>query len=260
MENELIDFLKRLPWASHNLLQNYFGPDKFEELLRMNTRKIKTLIRADNRVYYSLLPGNERLLPGISRREMVRKFMAETYGYTIFDTAESPCFNADFRAFCPEQEIWIRVWGDMGHIAPESLMIFNIPPVFGNGLHDIILTCESIERVRFLKVQAEINWKKAQELSVKIYQMKLPNISPAVPDMSYKKDMPLYNPGMENYPKISDSDENEYNNTRKKIISIQEIRNRDLCRRSSDLSQQDYELISFIACNPFLQLPEIALI
>ena len=260
MDNELTDFLKRLPWANHDLLQNYFGPDRFEEMMQLNSRKIKSIKRADNRIYYSLLQGNELLLPGISRREMVRKFMAETYGYTIFDTAESPCFNADFRAFSPEQGIWIRAWGDMGHISPESLMIFKNPPVFGNGLRDIILTCESVERAGFLKVQTEITWKEAQEHSVEIYQLKNPGLSPVVPDMTYKTDRPLYTPDMEYYPKISDSDANEYNDTRKSIISIQEIRNRDLCCKSIDLTQQDYELISFIACNPFLQLPEIALI
>ena len=204
MENELTDFLRRLPWASQDLLQNYFGKEKIESLLCESTRKIQTIMRADNKIYYSLKPGNERLLPGISRREMVRKFMAETYGYGIFDTAESPCFNADFRVFYPEQNIWIRVWGDMGYIAPECLMIFNNPPVFGNGIRDIILTCEGIERARFLNVQAEINWKNAQEDSVEIHQTEIPDFSPLVPDTTNKKDLSPYAPDKENYPKISD--------------------------------------------------------
>ena len=197
MENELTDFLRRLPWASQDLLQNYFGKEKIESLLCESTRKIQTIMRADNKIYYSLKPGNERLLPGISRREMVRKFMAETYGYGIFDTAESPCFNADFRVFYPEQNIWIRVWGDMGYIAPECLMIFNNPPVFGNGIRDIILTCEGIERARFLNVQAEINWKNAQEDSVEIHQTEIPDFSPLVPDTSNKKDLSPYAPDKE---------------------------------------------------------------
>ena len=260
MENELTDFLRRLPWASHDLLQNYFGKDKFEGLLQESTKKIQTITRADNKIYYSLQPGNDRLLPGISRREMVRKFMAENYGYGIFDTAESPCFNADFRVFYQEQNLWIRVWGDMGNIAPECLMIFNNPPVFGNGIRDIILTSEGAERARFLNVQAEINWKKAQENSVEIHQMEIPGFSPLVPDISYKKDLALYVPDKENYPKISDYYKQIYNDTGKEIISIQEIRSQELCRKSRDLTQRDYELMRFIACNPFLQLPEIALI
>ena len=37
MENELTDFLRRLPWASQDLLQNYFGKEKFESLLCEST-------------------------------------------------------------------------------------------------------------------------------------------------------------------------------------------------------------------------------
>lgn len=260
MENELTDFLRRLPWASHDLLCNYFGPDKFAELLRENTRNIETIMRADDKKYYSLKPGNYRLLPGISRREMVRKFMAETYGYGIFDTAESPCCNSDFRVFCHEQDIWIRVWGDMGHIAPESLMIFINPPLFGNGVHDIIVTSEGIERTRFLNVQAEINWKDAQENSVEIFQTKIYGLSPLIPETSYKNHMPQYMPDAENYPQNSGLNEYSFNDTKEKLISIQEIRSLDLCRKSRELAQRDYELISFIACNPFLELHDIALI
>ena len=260
MENELTDFLRRLPWASRDLLQNYFGKDQFEHLLQESTRNFKTITRADNKVYYSLKHANDRLLPGISRREMVRKFMAETYGYSIFNTAESPCFNADFRVFYPEKNIWIRVWGDMGYIAPECLMIFNNPPVFGNGIRDIILTCEGVERARFLNVQAELNWKYAQQDSVEIYQTEIPDLPSLVPDISYKKNMAPYASDMENYPKISSYDKKIYNDTGEEIISIQEIRSQELCRKSRDLTQRDYELMRFIACNPFLQLPEIALI
>ncbi len=260
MENELTDFLGRLPWASQDLLQNYFGKEKFESLLCESTRNIRTILKADNKIYYSLQPGNERLLPGISRREMVRKFMAETYGYGIFDTAESPCFNADFRVFYPEENKWIRVWGDMGHISPECLMIFNNPPAFGNGIRDIILTSEGSERARFLNVQAEINWKDAQENCVEIHQTEIPGFSPLVPATSCKKNMAPYVPDKENYPKISGSDKKIYNDTGKDIISIHELRSQELCRKSRDLTQRDYELMSFIACNPFLQLPEIALI
>ena len=260
MENELTDFLGRVPWASQDLLLNYFEKEKFDGLLRESTRKIQTIMKADRKIYYSLLQENDRLLPGISRREMVRKFMVETYGYGIFDTAESPCFNADFRVFYPEQNIWIRVWGDMGYIAPECLMIFNNPPVFGNGIRDIILTSEGIERARFLNVQAEINWKAAQKNSVEIYQTEIPGLSPLVPDLSYKQNPPSYAPDKENYPKISDSDKQICNDTGEEIISIQEIRNQKLCRKSRDLTRRDYELMRFIACNPFLHLPEIALI
>ena len=260
MENELTDFLRRLPWASHDLLQNYFGRKRFDEMLQECSQDIKTIMRADNRQYYSLQPGNDRLLPGISRREMVRKFMAEMCGYGIFETAESPCFNADFRAFSSEQNMWIRVWGDMGHIAPESLMIFNNPPVFGNRLRDIILTCEGIERARFLDVQAETHWQNAQENSAAIYQTEEPGLPPLIPDTGYKKNMQPYDPVMENYAEITGSDAHIYNDTHKRKISIQEIRSREICCKSRNLAQEDYELICFIACNPFFRMPEIALI
>ena len=138
MNNKLIDFLRRMPWASRELLENYFEAEDLEKDLLLYSKKITSITRADNQTYYSAKPANYHLLPGISRREMVRKFMSEKYGYSIFDEAESPCGNADFRVFLEDSETWIRVWGDMGHVAPECLLIFRNPPVFGDNVRDII--------------------------------------------------------------------------------------------------------------------------
>ena len=138
MNNKLIDFLRRMPWASRELLENYFEAEDLGMDLLLFLKKTTSITRADNQTYYSAKPTNYHLLPGISRREMVRKFMPEKYGYAIFDEAESPCGNADFRVFLEDSETWIRVWGDMGHIAPECLLIFRNPPVFGDNVRDII--------------------------------------------------------------------------------------------------------------------------
>ena len=152
MKNELIDFLMRLPWSNRTLLEGYFGTDEADNLLQQCSGEIESLRLPDGQMYYSVKPVDYHLLPGIYRREMVRNFMADNYGYSIFDTAESPCFNADFRTFYEEQNLWIRVWGDMGHISVESLLIFRNPPVFASDVHDIILTCQGWERTAFLKI------------------------------------------------------------------------------------------------------------
>ena len=91
MENELTDFLRRIPWANRTLLENYFGISSFEKMLTENSADIESITHADGETYYSLAPANYRLLPGITRREMVREYMAEFFGYIIFESAESPC-------------------------------------------------------------------------------------------------------------------------------------------------------------------------
>ena len=148
MKNKLIDFLLRIPWSSRELLEKYFGIDDLEKDLLLYSPKRTSITRAaDNHKYYSAKPANYHLLPGLARREMVRKFMSEKYGYSVFDMAESPCSNADFRTFLENSGTWIRVWGDMGHIAPECLLMFRNPPVFGDNVHDIVLTCQVPERI-----------------------------------------------------------------------------------------------------------------
>ena len=114
MENELTDFLSRIPWANRTLLENFFGVSYFEKMLVQNSPDIESITHADGKTYYSLSPGNYHLLPGIPRREMVREYMAGNFGYFIFGTAESPCKNADLRVFLENQNVWIRSLGRYG--------------------------------------------------------------------------------------------------------------------------------------------------
>ncbi len=260
MKHKLIDFLQRIPWASRELLEKYFGAEDLEKGLLQYSKKITSIIRADNQTYYSVKPANYHLLPGISRREMVRKFMSERYGYSLFDMAESPCGNADFRVFLEDSGTWIRVWGDMGHIAPESLLIFRNPPVFGDNVRDIVLTCQVPERMFFLKTQAEINWKEARKGNVEIIEAGESGCRSILPDFRFKQNSEKYDPQKEIYPEISKDQIPPYSDTRKRQISVQEIRSTFLCRQSMELKQQDYDLLRFIACNPFLRFPEIGIL
>ena len=72
LDNKLIDFLRRMPWASRELLENYFEAEDLGKDLLLYLKKITSITRADNQTYYSAKPANYHLLPGISRREMVR--------------------------------------------------------------------------------------------------------------------------------------------------------------------------------------------
>ena len=259
MKNELIDFLRRLPWASRTLLDGYLGIDKADELLKQCSDEIEFITLPEKRLYYSVKPANYHLLPGIYRREMVRNFMAENFGYSVFDNAESPCFNADIRTFLDEQNVWIRVWGDMGHISVESLLIFRNPPEFASDVHDIILTCQGMERAAFLKIQAELNWTDAQNGNVEIVDYLSENRL-VCSEFNCDRKQNCYDPKKEKYPILSGNEVSAHNDTRKRIVSIQEIRGTEICLKSRSLSQQDYDLLRFIACNPFLKLPEIALL
>ena len=37
MENELTDFLRRIPWANRTLLENFFGVGSFDKMLAQNS-------------------------------------------------------------------------------------------------------------------------------------------------------------------------------------------------------------------------------
>lgn len=259
MKNELLDFLSRLPWSSRILLDAYFGTEKADELLKQCSDEIESVALSDKHMCYAVKPADYHLLPGIYRREMVRDFMAEKYGYSIFDTAESPCCNADFRTYFEEQNLWIRVWGDMGHISAESMLIFRNPPEFASDVHDIILTCQDQERVAFLKIQAELNWINAQNGNVEIVDYAS---GKRVVCSEFKSDQKRndYEPKTECCPKLSDSEITVHNDTRSRSISIQALRSTEICLKSAELSRRDYDLLRFIACNPFLKKPEIALL
>ena len=259
MKNELIDFLMRLPWSNRTLLEGYFGTDKADNLLRQCSGEIESLRLPDGQLYYSVKPVDYHLLPGIYRREMVRNFMADNYGYSIFDTAESPCFNADFRTFYEEQNLWIRVWGDMGHISVESLLIFRNPPVFASDVHDIILTCQGWERTAFLKIQAELNWINAHNGNVEIIDC-VSGHRAICSDFTCDQNHKLYDPKKDSCQRLSTSEISVFNDTEKQIISIQKLRSTKICLKSAMLSQRDYDLLRFVACNPFLKREEIQLL
>ena len=141
MEDELTDVLCRIPWANCTLPENFFGVNSFTRKLAHNSPGIETITHADGKTYYSLSPAHYRLVPGILRREMVREYLAENFGYFIFRKAQSPCKNADLRMFLEDQKVRRRAWGDMVHVVPESLQMFNMPLFFENGLFEIILPC-----------------------------------------------------------------------------------------------------------------------
>ena len=259
MKNEMIDFLERLPWASQALLDGYFGPEKAEELLQQCSDEIESFRFPYEQLHYTVKPADYHLLPGIYRREMVRNYMAEKYGYSIFDTAESPSFNADFRTFYEEQNLWIRVWGDMGHISVESLLIFRNPPAFASDVHDIILTCQGWERTAFIKIQAELNWNDAKNGNVEIIDYVSGHRVICTGFKSEENHKP-YDPEKDSCQSLSPSEISVYNDTGKREISIQKLRSTDICLKSAMLSQGDYDLLRFIACNPFLKRPEIQLL
>ena len=260
MNNDFREFLARIPWADRNLLENYFGIDFTEKLLSENQDDIASIHFADGHTYFSLKPANFHLITGIPRREMARKYIAEIFGYLIFDHAESPCRNADLRAYHEAGNTWIRVWGDMGHITPDALLIFRNPPVFANSLRDIILTNQGPERTSLLKAFAEKYWKNAQKDSVEIIELSGNKTRIVRPAFEFCMDLPDYSPKSEIYPKFSTVQVPACNDTGKRRISIQEHRNNALSGISASAAPEDYALLRFIACNPFLRKEEIAVL
>ena len=260
MKNALLDFLNRIPWAERNLLEQYFGPDRLSLLLRKNSEKIESFVLADDNTYYSCVPGNRRLLPGVYRREMVRKYAADRFGYSIFDSAESPCCNADFRAFDSGKNIWIRIWGDMGSVSPECLLLFRNPPNTGSNLLDIILTCQGSERSSFLQVQTELVWKPEMNGIVEIVEAESGRMRKMTPGLGPKPAADAYDPESEYYPVLSTAQISGYNDTKKRKVSIQEIRSSELCAVSTHLRPDDCAIMRFIAGNPFLNEKEIGLL
>ena len=258
MKNELSELLERMPWANKNMLIRYFKREKFERLLAECSDDIVVIELPGGKIYFSEKPADYHLVPGIYRRDMVRQYMVDEYGYSILETAESPCYNADFRVFVESNNFWFRVWGDMGHISAESLVIFKNPPEFASDVYDLVITCQGMERVSFLKVQAELNWTKAQNGNVEIVDyLTRKNIK----DFNFpdKQNQNAYDPNSDEYPKI-DSMLVTYNDTRKRPVTIQKLRSAEICLKSLNLSPEDYDLLRFIACNPFLNQFETGLL
>lgn len=258
MTEKLIDFLKRFPWASQSLLENYFGADEFDQMLEPAKDELESFKLEDGELHYSAKPIDYGLVPGIYRRDMVRQYMIDEYGYDILTDAESPCFNADFRAFDEEKLMWIRVWGDMGNLSPDSLLIAINPPVFADNLTDIIVTCGNWERAAFLNIQIENKWKKAGENSVKI--ISLSDGTTIIPQLTGKTGKCDYTPSMEEYPKITAEFKENGQDSQKSPVSCQTIKNQVFAMKSLCMSIQDIRLLIFIACNPFLKKNEIALL
>ena len=258
MEDKLLEFLKRIPWSSKDLLEQYFGPNELQQMLDMAGEEIVSIDYSDGKTYYSAQPANYRLIPGIPRREMVRKQMSHLYGYTIFDRAESPCFNADFRSCDEIGENWIRSWGDMGNISPDSLLFAVNPPAFGTNMLDVVVTRGNRERASFLRVQIEINWKNAGSNNVQV--ISLEDEITITPKMINEHSMGKYDPTMESYPKLPSHFNDLYNSTDKNIISMQEVKSLNICHKCIELAALDIRMLIFIACNPFLTKPEIGLL
>ncbi len=260
MKNALIDFLSRIQWAEKKFLELYFGPDRFSSLMQKSSGKIESIELADGNTYYSCTPANYHLLPGIYRREMVRKYVVDRFGYSMFDSAESPCCNADFRGFMADKNTWIRIWGDMGSVSPECLLLFRNPPVTGDNLLDIILTCQGSERASFLQVQTELVWKPVMSGIVEIVEAESGRMRRIMPGLEPNPAADAYDPASEDYPVLSTAQISGFNDTKKRKVSIQEIRSPELCALSSNLTPNDYMLMRFVAGNPFLGRKEIGVL
>ena len=257
-ENELLDLLKRFPWASEKMLQNFYGSEPFGKMREAAGDKIVSIQLPDGVTYYSAAPANYRLIPGIRRREMVRLYTVNEYGYEAIKEGESPCFNADLRFYNKETNRWIRVCGDLGNISPDSMLFSIIPPVFGRNLEDIILTVGNLERAELLGIQIENTWKKAPANTVRIITW--PGYDTVIPELSENKPNTEYDPYMDCYPKLPGVIKKPYSDTGKKKVSIQEIRSIEIAKQCANLTENDIQLLNFIACNPFMKDSEIALL
>ena len=258
LENELLDLLKRFPWASERMLQSCYGSKTFGKMCEAAGDKIESIQLPDGVTYYSAAPANYRLVPGIQRREMVRIYAANEFGIEAIKEGESPCFNTDLRFYNKETNMWIRVWGDLGNISPDSLLISIIPPVFGRNLADIVVTAGNMERAAFLGIQIESTWKKAAADTVRIVTW--PEYDIVIPDLSGNRLNTDYAPDMECYPKLPGFIKKPYNDTNWKNVTIQEIRSTDIAEKCATLTENDIQLLNFIACNPFMKETEIALL
>ena len=49
MENELTDFLRRIPWANRTLLENFFGVGSFDKMLAQNSPCIESITHTDGK-------------------------------------------------------------------------------------------------------------------------------------------------------------------------------------------------------------------
>ncbi|MBQ6520225.1 MAG: hypothetical protein IJI14_16035 [Anaerolineaceae bacterium] len=261
MKKNGLSLLKNFAWLCEDLLYEAVGRNEAQKLLMSVGERITEITRTDGRKYYSPYSGAEGMIPGIPRREMVRKFAISKFGYDVLETGKSPYMNADLIFYDKKSSRWVRIWGDMGYLSPESLVLFRNPPIFGKNILDLIVTAQGGERPAVLCAQTELGWADAGKNQVEIYFYKSSN--PVIPETNGDgADFP-YTPDMECYPRIDFSKSNTpkmYNDTKKKEINIQLIRAGIIGGIGSMLSVLDYDILRFIACNPFYQSKEIALL
>ncbi len=255
--------LQRFPLCAGGMLRGYLGPNRAKRILRENSDAIFPVTRRDGETYYAASEDDFHLLPGVSRRELVRKYAVNRFGYKVLESGLSPCKNADLIFFDKECDIWYRIWGDMGYLAPDSLMLFRAQPLFGSNLIDIIVTAQGGERAEFLKVQTEMEWTEAGPGRVQICDITKGYSHRITAETTGQGSEIAYDIAMEDYPQVNFSKSNTpkmYNNTRKKSINIQRLRSAEIAVKSAGLSVFDYDLLRYLACNPFLELKEAAVL
>ncbi|MBQ6519285.1 MAG: hypothetical protein IJI14_11235 [Anaerolineaceae bacterium] len=259
----LLDILKRFPLAGSSMLEAFFGKNRAERLISECAAEIRAVPRTDGRMYYVLSEDDFHMLPGVSRRELVRKFAVNKYGYSVLKNGISPCKNADMIFYDESRKEWKRIWGDMGYLAPESLMMFRAQPIFGSNLIDIIVTAQGSERMRFLKAQVEMEWTEAGPNRVQIYDISGIDDAPLIANTEGEGSDFEYDISMENYPQIDFSKSNTpkmHNDTKKKAVNTQRLRSGEIAFKSTELNVFDYDLLRYIACNPFLEKTEIGIL
>lgn len=255
--------LRRFPLTAGSMLGGYLGPNRAKRILSENSDAIFSVTRRDGGTYYAVSEDDFRLLPGVSRRELVRKYAVNRFGYKVLESGLSPCKNADLIFFDKDSGVWYRIWGDMGYLAPDSLMLFRAQPLFGSNLIDIIVTAQGGERSEFLKVQTEMEWTEAGPGRVHICDITKGYSHRITAETAGQGSEIDYDVAMEDYPQVDFSKSNTpktYNDTKKKGINIQCLRSIEVAAKSARLSVFDYDLLRYLACNPFLELKEAAVL
>ena len=84
----LLDILKRFPLAGSSMLEAFFGKNRAERLISECAAEIRAVPRTDGRMYYVLSEDDFHMLPGVSRRELVRKFAVNKYGYSVLKNGD----------------------------------------------------------------------------------------------------------------------------------------------------------------------------
>lgn len=148
----------------------------------------------------------------------------------------------------------------MGSVSPECLLTFRNPPDTGSDMLDIILTCQRGERASFLQVQTELVWNPVMSGVVEIVEAGSLQTRRITPVRDCKIVEGSYDPERETYPELSTGQISGFNDTKKRKISIQEVRSTQICSLSLNLTPDDYSLLRFIAGNPFQTDKEIGLL